>query len=75
MGHECRVLTTARFEARVPFTIAEHLKQRGVNVADGESVVEYQVGRVPVTLLMTRHNDEARPNRAEALAIWRCSRA
>lgn len=65
-GHECRVLTTARFEARVSFTIAEHLTQRGVKVADSESVVDYRVGRVPVTLLMTRHNDETRPNRAEA---------
>jgi hypothetical protein len=65
-GHECRVLTTARFEARVPFTIAEHLKPFGVEVAAGASVVEYQVGRVPVTLLLTRHNDEARPNRAES---------
>ena len=66
-GHECRVLTTSRFEqARMPFTIAEHLKQRGVEVSKGNAVVEYQVGRVPVTLVMTRHNDEARPNRSES---------
>ena len=65
-GHECRVLTTARFEARVSFTIAEHLEQRGVKLSEGDSIVEYQAGRVPVTLLLTRHNDEARPNRAEA---------
>lgn len=28
-------------------------------------VVRYAVGSVPVTMLVTRHNDEARPNRAE----------
>jgi glycosyltransferase involved in cell wall biosynthesis len=66
-GHECRVLTTARFEqARVSFTIAEHLAERGVQVEDGAPVVEYHVGRAPVTLLLTRHNDETRPNRHEA---------
>jgi glycosyltransferase involved in cell wall biosynthesis len=65
-GHECRVLTTARFEARVSFTIEEHLAQRDIHVSKDDSVVEYQVGRAPVTLLMTRHNDETRPNREEA---------
>jgi glycosyltransferase involved in cell wall biosynthesis len=65
-GHDCRVLTTARFEqARVSFTIGEHLAERGVRIDKGASAVEYYVGRVPVTLLLTRHNDETRPNRAE----------
>ena len=31
-GHECRVLTTARFEARVPFTIDEHLASLNVGI-------------------------------------------
>lgn len=81
-GHECRILTTARFESPVTFTIEEHLAGRGVAV-DGltrrsgraarhkkppvanRPVVHYDVGAVPVTLLLTRHNDEARPDRAE----------
>src|SRR5688572_22681680 len=63
-GHECRILTTARFEARVTFTLDEHLAQQGVAAGAGQ-VVEYRVGQVPVTLLRTRHHDEARPNKAE----------
>jgi glycosyltransferase involved in cell wall biosynthesis len=81
-GHECQVLTTARFEAPVTFPIEEHLRQLGVrlesaargqrrhagrrarNTAPG--VVRYQVGQVPVTLLLTRHHDETRPDREES---------
>ena len=83
-GHECRILTTARFESTVTFTIEEHLKQRGVDTlpfaslsgrskrsgrtqrAADRPVVRYAVNGVPVTLLMTRHNDESRTNHAEA---------
>jgi hypothetical protein len=72
-GHACQILTTARFESRVTFTIEDHLCQRGVAVPrrasrGGKSrpVVHYDVGGVPVILLMTRHNDESRPERAEA---------
>jgi glycosyltransferase involved in cell wall biosynthesis len=80
-GHACHVLTTARFEARVTFTIEEHLQSRGVDVpASGRGrkasggrareanrpVVQYTVGTVPVTLLLTRHNNEAVPDAAEA---------
>ncbi len=73
-GHECHILTTARFEARVTFTIEDHLAQRGVDldtVAAGRGrtkrpVVHYAVGDVPVTLLLTRHNDETKPDRAES---------
>src|SRR5688572_16606869 len=32
-GHECRILTTARFESRVTFTIDEHLRQQGLDVS------------------------------------------
>jgi hypothetical protein len=63
-GHDCRILTTARFESRVTFTIEDHLAQLGVARFD-DPVVHYAVGAVPVTLLRTRHNDESRPNRAE----------
>ena len=62
-GHECRVLTTARFEARVTFTIDEHL--RAQNAAVDGPVARYQVRGVPVTLLRTRHNDETRPHKGE----------
>jgi glycosyltransferase involved in cell wall biosynthesis len=79
-GHACQILTTARFESRVTFTIEEHLAAQGVDVsrlassgASGKQarkaerpVVTYRVGRVPVTLTMTRHNDESRPDRRES---------
>lgn len=81
-GHACHILTTARFESPVTFTIEEHLAAQGAavprpvaiersrrakkaRVAD-RPVVDYMVRGVPVTLLLTRHNDEARPDRAEA---------
>jgi len=83
-GHECHILTTARFEAPVIFTIEDHLTQQGVDpallvlprhrakgqwkslVAAERPVVHYSVKDVPVTLLLTLHNDESRPDRAEA---------
>ena len=84
-GHACHVLTTARFESPVTFTIEEHLRERGVPVpqvaaeagtarrrdtnrprAADRPVVHYALGDVPVTLLLTRHHDEQRPDRAEA---------
>jgi hypothetical protein len=78
-GHDCRILTTARFESPVTFTIEDHLTQRGVLGRSGAKpakkkmrseppIVSYAVGHVPVTLLQTRHNDEARPERGEAAA-------
>jgi glycosyltransferase involved in cell wall biosynthesis len=84
-GHQCHVLTTARFESPVTFTIEEHLRGLGVRLepcddqrtapkrssrkrsrAGGRRVVRYAVDGVSVTLLMTRHNDEARTDRGEA---------
>ena len=81
-GHECQVLTTARFESPVTFTIEEHLEGHGVPRASLESarsgskrssgkrtaerpVVHYTLKNVPVTLLVTRHNDETRPDARE----------
>ena len=80
-GHACHILTTARFESPVTFTIDEHLRECGISRAEidaarraakgaGRSgpcapVVRYTIGRVPVTLLLTRHNDESRPHRRE----------
>ena len=81
-GHACHVLTTARFEGRVSFSIDDHLRQQGVDPpaaarrasrGAGRSrtpaTAHYHVGSVPVTLLLTRHNDEARPDRAETAAF------
>jgi glycosyltransferase involved in cell wall biosynthesis len=84
-GHACSILTTARFESPVLFTIEEHLAQHGVDIStlassSGQStrsrhrkkqsanrpIVRYTVKDVPVTLLLTQHNDESRPSRAEA---------
>ncbi|MEO8520132.1 MAG: glycosyltransferase [Acidobacteriota bacterium] len=83
-GHDCHVLTTARFESPVTFTIEEHLAQQGVpgselvaasgagrrstsaSRATSRPVVRYAVRTVPVTLLLTRHHDERRPDRGEA---------
>jgi glycosyltransferase involved in cell wall biosynthesis len=80
-GHRCHVLTTARFESAVTFTIEQHLSERGVDVAaaahrersgrakdrrNDRPVVRYAVKDVPVTLVMTRHHDEAQPDRSEA---------
>src|SRR5438876_9350406 len=79
-GHECHILTTARFESRVTFTIEDHLRAQGVDLSQVASpaksrkqsraaarpVVHYAVKGVPVTLLMTRHNDETRLDRREA---------
>jgi glycosyltransferase involved in cell wall biosynthesis len=83
-GHECRVLATARFDARPP-GIDEHLAGLGVelkrkppapafvrsvqkpaNVMAGRPTVQFTLGRVPVTMLLTRHNDAARPDRLES---------
>jgi len=77
-GHACQILTTARFESRVTFTIDEHLRSLSVDApvaaggsrqarrAAGRGIVRYAVKGVPVTLLLTRHNDETRPDRAES---------
>jgi glycosyltransferase involved in cell wall biosynthesis len=83
-GHTCQVLTTARFDAGVTFTLDEHLATLGVphERLDGQdaaltraprpvrrrftaSVVRYALDTVPVTLLRTRHHDEARPDPGE----------
>jgi hypothetical protein len=84
-GHDCRILTTARFEAPVTFTIEQHLQSRGIDLAQlalpggprkrskkkgrhvaARPVVHDTVGEVPVTLLLTGHNDETRPDAAES---------
>jgi glycosyltransferase involved in cell wall biosynthesis len=80
-GHSCHVLTTARFESAVTFSIEDHLREIGVDAVQCQEarggrrsgknrarrpVVRYTVKDVPVSLLMTRHNDERRPDRREA---------
>jgi glycosyltransferase involved in cell wall biosynthesis len=84
-GHTCHILTTARFESAVTFTIEDHLRAHGVDVSlfptpsrtskrggmkrrrsAERPVVRYMVRNVPITLLMTRHNDESHPDAAES---------
>jgi glycosyltransferase involved in cell wall biosynthesis len=66
-GHDCHILTTARFESAVTFTIDEHLRAQGVDPAAlSEPLVRYHARGVPVTLVRTRHNDEQRPDGKEA---------
>lgn len=69
-GHECRVLTTSRFESAVTFTLDAHLQQIGVRTS-GARVVRYHVGGVPVTLLRTQHHDETRPHAGETTRYLR----
>jgi glycosyltransferase involved in cell wall biosynthesis len=83
-GHECRVLATARFDARPP-DIDEHLASLGVeltrkppataftrsvkkpaNRVVGRPTVHFELAGVPVTTLLTRHNDAGRPDRLES---------
>jgi glycosyltransferase involved in cell wall biosynthesis len=63
-GHACHILTTARFETAVPFTIQEHLRQRGA-IGIWSSFAHDLTGRVPITVLMTTHHDEHQPCRRE----------
>jgi glycosyltransferase involved in cell wall biosynthesis len=83
-GHACHILTTARFESPVTFTIEDHLRQRGAHVPalalpraretrakrkrpdTSTPTVHYEVEGLPVTMLLTRRNDESRPDRREA---------
>ncbi len=77
-GHPCRIVTTARFGSPVPFTIDEHLQTaadrapepihqaRGRRTQPRVPIVRYATEDVPVSLLMTRHNDERRPSRDES---------
>jgi glycosyltransferase involved in cell wall biosynthesis len=68
-GHACHILTTARLESK-QLAVEEHLRDLGVGMAvapddSGRTVVHYQTGGVPITLLATRHNDEASPDPGE----------
>jgi len=83
-GHECRVLSTARFDARPP-DIDEHLAGLGValtrrppapaftrsvqkpkNMVVGRPTVQFTLADVPVTMLLTRHNDGQHPDPYES---------
>jgi glycosyltransferase involved in cell wall biosynthesis len=72
-GHACEVVTTARVETKDAFDVEAFLRGPGVDVrtaAGGRGrarpIARYRLGDVPVSLLMTRHHDEARPDRDEA---------
>ena len=69
-GHACAVVTTVRVETS-GFDVASSLRARGVDAPaprparGGVPAVDYRMGDVPVSLLMTQHHDEARPDRDE----------
>ena len=83
-GHECRVLCTARFDARAPdmdahlaglgAEVSRRPPERGfvrsvrkpANVAVGRPTAHFALAGVPVTMLLTKHNDAARPDRIES---------
>ena len=72
-GHACHIVTTARFGSPVPFTIEEHLQTVDglelVPPAAGSRrlpIAHYSTDDVPVSLLMTRHNDERQPDPDES---------
>ncbi len=73
------MVTTARFENQVPFTIEQHLARLGCTIRwdhqrserrsaarTGRRVARFRVAGVPVILQVTRHHDETRPDRAES---------
>ncbi|MDA1180702.1 MAG: glycosyltransferase, partial [Planctomycetota bacterium] len=75
-GHECHVVTTSRFEYQVPFTCQEHLERLHTNIRwdhdrrgakrSGCRVARFRVDGVSVQLLVTHHQDETQPDRAES---------
>jgi glycosyltransferase involved in cell wall biosynthesis len=71
-GHSCQILTTARMGSPT-LTIEDHLNHIGVAVpvADGPAAVKYTADGIPVTLLLTRHNDPAKPDIAESVEYHR----
>jgi len=77
-GHECRVLCTARFDARPPDSLDGHLSSLGVRaeaaaaprrlIRSGSAarpVRSFELNGIPVTMVFTRHNDWQRPDRDE----------
>jgi glycosyltransferase involved in cell wall biosynthesis len=73
-GHDCEVVTTARVETPGAFDVQAFLRRQGVDArtaaghgkGGARPVARYRLGDVQVSLLMTRHHDEARPDRGEA---------
>lgn len=68
-GHDCHILSTARMGSPT-ITIEQHLESIGVSVparAGNEApILRYTTDGVPVTLLLTRHNDPAKPEATES---------
>ena len=67
-GHGCSVLTTARSGSPATFSVEEHLRRIAApGRADAGASVQYSFRGLPVTLLLTRHNDALQPDAAEVL--------
>jgi hypothetical protein len=76
-GHACEVLATVRFDARPPADLEAHFAEQGVPFvrrpayAGRCSILRFTLNGVPVTTLMTRHNDGARPDAGESAQFLR----
>ena len=76
-GHDCRVLSTARFNTVCPDpTIEAHLARVGIRASWSEPpagcpVGHYELAGVPVTVLDTRHNDPLAPDPVESRQFLR----
>jgi glycosyltransferase involved in cell wall biosynthesis len=74
-SHECRVITTARIPSTFGIALEDHLSQVGASAPSalstptgvGGAAVHYRLNGIDVTLLLTKHNDESRPDHHEGL--------
>ncbi len=77
-GHDCRVVSTTRFDrASAPIDFAEHLARSGVAAEHippdswHDGLFRYLLADVPVLAQQTRHHDSSAPDEAEARAFLR----
>ena len=79
LGIECRVVCTARFDARPPESISDHLDGLGVDIESLQppkrllknattiaDIKQFCLNRVGVTMLITRHNTIQSPDPSES---------
>lgn len=78
-GHECRVLCTARFDARPPESVEGHLAEQGVEwetyseptrlISSGSAprrMLKFHLNGVRALMVQTRHNNFKAPDRDES---------
>lgn len=77
-GHECRAVGTSRFDALAPEDLGEHLESLGVKAERAlapaclrrfgkqtRPLLSFEMGGVPVLMLLTQHNDLRKPDMGE----------